>query len=92
MLQLEEKALNSALCELLQVSMVTLVDKNNVDFVAKDKTNFFTDDSLKKIELHHFGLIQMTLSKTELTVCSRCRRYTSSDGNLCFSCFQVCSL
>ena len=91
MLQLKEKAHNSALCELLQVSMVTLLSTNNVDSISKEDSSS-KDDDLKKIEFHHFGLIQITLSKTKLTICPRCRRYTSSDGNLCFSCLKVCSL
>jgi len=90
MLQLEEKAYDSALCELLQVSMVTVLGKNDGDCIEKEPSN--VDDSFKKIEFHHFGRIQITLSKTKLTICSRCRRYTSSDGNLCCSCLKVCSM
>lgn len=92
MLQSEGKSHNSALCELLQVSMVTLLGKNSVDSISKEQENSYKEDCFKKIECHHFGLIQITLSKTKLAICSRCRRYTSSDGNICFSCLKVCSL
>ncbi|XP_046658057.1 isoleucine--tRNA ligase, mitochondrial-like isoform X2 [Daphnia pulicaria] len=92
MLQSEEKTHDSALCDLLQVSMVTLLGKNDEDSIAKELDNSNVDDSFTKIEFQHFGRIQITLSKTKLALCSRCRRYTSSDGNLCCSCLKVCAL
>ena len=56
------------------------------------KFSTLNEESLKTFEIIHSGVIQVTLSKTHLSVCSRCRRYTSSDGNMCSSCLDVLSL
>ncbi|KAK4037770.1 hypothetical protein OUZ56_029799 [Daphnia magna] len=89
-LQLKESDENSELCELLQVSTVTLLDKSVPDPVAKEKENVsINEDNLMKTECHYSGPIQITLSKTKLAACPRCRRYTSADGKLCHLCLVV---
>jgi len=79
--QVEQTSLDSSLCELLQVASVTLNSHSATTTLAPAGDEDVTRD---------VGTTRITLSKTRMKLCSRCRRYTSIDGEICPSCSVHC--
>ena len=81
--QVEQTSLDSSLCELLQVASVTLNSHSATTTLAPAGDEDVTRD---------VGTTRITLSKTRMKLCSRCRRYTSIDGEICPSCSVHCQM
>ena len=84
-LQPEATSCESALCELLQVSCVTLSDE------TRDTSNAARETSTKIAAIPtDSGTVRVQLSPTRLKLCPRCRRFTSTiDASLCPSCCSM---
>ena len=82
--QTEETSFDSDLCEILQVSGVTLHSAESCS-TANDAAD------IKKFQIHQSGPIDVKLSQSQLKACLRCRRFTSVDGSLCPSCVRMTS-
>lgn len=78
-----ESSVESPMCELLQVSSVTLNDLS-----SSTRDNAAEEDGIKRTQISHSGPIDLTLTKTHLKLCPRCRRFSSADGALCHMCLS----
>lgn len=69
---------------------MVLLEKCNTKSVGhEDDRTELNQNDVKSCEISQLGLIEISLSRTTLNQCPRCRRYTSTDGSLCYLCGGV---